>query len=315
MTLANLAWVLASNGTRVLVVDMHLDAPGLHRYFAPFLTDPDLTQSSGVIEYLTEYTQAAAAISANVGTVPAAWLREHANILRHAVSLEWEFPSGGTVDFVPAGRQGTAYQVLVNDLSWDVLYDRLGGTAFVDETARRMREEYDYVLIDSPPGIGTLSGTCTLQLPDALVVCFVLNRQSILGGAEVTRSVRSQVRRPIEVFPVAMRVDLSEKELVDLTRTFAHREFEPLIDPALAGRDYWSSVEMPYIPYYSYTEVLAPFVDTGRHVQSMLASVERLAQHATHGAVSRATLPSQDERIRILTAFQTGVGLGSPPLR
>ena len=39
MALANVAWILASNGLKVLVVDWDLDSPGLHRYFHPFL-DP-----------------------------------------------------------------------------------------------------------------------------------------------------------------------------------------------------------------------------------------------------------------------------------
>ena len=37
MALANVAWILASNGLKVLVVDWDLDSPGLHRYFHPFL--------------------------------------------------------------------------------------------------------------------------------------------------------------------------------------------------------------------------------------------------------------------------------------
>jgi MinD-like ATPase involved in chromosome partitioning or flagellar assembly len=42
MALANAAWVLASNGKRVLMIDWDLEAPGLHRYFHPFLTDKRL---------------------------------------------------------------------------------------------------------------------------------------------------------------------------------------------------------------------------------------------------------------------------------
>ena len=45
MALANAAWILASNGYRVLAVDWDLEAPGLHRYFAPFMLDPDLAES------------------------------------------------------------------------------------------------------------------------------------------------------------------------------------------------------------------------------------------------------------------------------
>ena len=38
MALANVAWILASNGFKVLVVDWDLDSPGLHLYSIPSLT-------------------------------------------------------------------------------------------------------------------------------------------------------------------------------------------------------------------------------------------------------------------------------------
>ncbi|MGH9336759.1 MAG: AAA family ATPase, partial [Vicinamibacteria bacterium] len=52
MAVANVAWILASNGKRVLTIDWDLEAPGLHRYFHPFLEDKDLTSSPGVIEFM-----------------------------------------------------------------------------------------------------------------------------------------------------------------------------------------------------------------------------------------------------------------------
>ncbi|MBA2305488.1 MAG: ParA family protein [Acidobacteria bacterium] len=42
MAVANVAWVLALNGYRVLVIDWDLEAPGIHRYFHPFLADKEL---------------------------------------------------------------------------------------------------------------------------------------------------------------------------------------------------------------------------------------------------------------------------------
>jgi len=50
MLLANVAWILASAGRRVVAIDWDLEAPGLHRYFAPFLADRDCTHSEGVID-------------------------------------------------------------------------------------------------------------------------------------------------------------------------------------------------------------------------------------------------------------------------
>jgi Mrp family chromosome partitioning ATPase len=47
MSLANVAWLLALAGKKVVVIDWDLEAPGLHRYFHPFLSDPQLTESGG----------------------------------------------------------------------------------------------------------------------------------------------------------------------------------------------------------------------------------------------------------------------------
>src|ERR1035441_8165546 len=62
MALANVAWVLASNRQKVLVIDWDLEAPGLHRYFRPFLADKELTEpeSKGLIEFVRNYAVLAA---------------------------------------------------------------------------------------------------------------------------------------------------------------------------------------------------------------------------------------------------------------
>src|SRR5215510_4858347 len=59
MALANVAWILASNGLRVLVIDWDLEAPGLHRYLSPFLEDKELTSSPGLIDFLVDFATAA----------------------------------------------------------------------------------------------------------------------------------------------------------------------------------------------------------------------------------------------------------------
>jgi MinD-like ATPase involved in chromosome partitioning or flagellar assembly len=58
MALANVAWILAANGYRVLTVDWDLESPGLHRYFHPFLRDKDLHASDGVIDMIRRFSDA-----------------------------------------------------------------------------------------------------------------------------------------------------------------------------------------------------------------------------------------------------------------
>ena len=55
MAAANVAWIIASQGRRVLLLDWDLEAPGLPHYLKPFITDIDLTSTDGVIDIMIEY--------------------------------------------------------------------------------------------------------------------------------------------------------------------------------------------------------------------------------------------------------------------
>ena len=56
MALANVAWILAQTGHRVMAIDWDLEAPGLHRYFLPFLDDSELQETRGLIDLFWSYT-------------------------------------------------------------------------------------------------------------------------------------------------------------------------------------------------------------------------------------------------------------------
>src|ERR1700691_2361838 len=93
MTLANVAWILASNGMRVLAVDWDLESPGLHKFFHPFLDESTVGATPGVIEIINDYASAAI----NPEPRPADWHRQYARVLPYAVSLLWDhFPGDGS---------------------------------------------------------------------------------------------------------------------------------------------------------------------------------------------------------------------------
>src|SRR5215471_5063825 len=81
MALANIAWILASNRRRVLVLDWDLEAPGLHRYFRPFLLDKQLTSSEGIVDFVNDYASEAIKPLADGETLPTDWYVAHADIL------------------------------------------------------------------------------------------------------------------------------------------------------------------------------------------------------------------------------------------
>jgi hypothetical protein len=160
MLLANVAWILASNGKRVLMIDWDLEAPGLHRYFEPFLLDRDMTATDGVIDFVTDFALAAMTPeetqAAPAGGAP--WFAPYADIARYATSLQWDDFGKGTIDFVGAGRQGTSYSTRVNSFNWNDFYTRFGGGAFLEQMKSAAKASYDYVLIDSRTGVSDTSG-------------------------------------------------------------------------------------------------------------------------------------------------------------
>lgn len=99
MALANTAWILASNGYKVLVVDWDLEAPGLYKFYRPFLDRAKIAHTPGVLDIVNDY---ALAVSRKEDRT-ADWHVEYAQLTKHAISLSWpDFPAGGTLDFVSA---------------------------------------------------------------------------------------------------------------------------------------------------------------------------------------------------------------------
>ncbi len=303
MALANVAWILASNGLKVLVVDWDLDSPGLHRYFHPFLDPAKLADTPGVIELINGYVWSAT-MGGDQGDD---WHSEHAQIWRHAIPLNWnQFPRGGALDFVSAGLQNLDYSPTLTAIDWDNFYDRLKGGRFIDALRAEMKAHYDYVLIDSRTGMSDVADICTVSLPDVLVACFTLADQSIEGAAKVARDVDQRYHyRDIRVLPVPMRIDDSEKDKADAGLALARSKFGSL-PRGLAGHqadDYWAAVTIPYKPFYAFEETLAVFADMPRSPLSLLGAYERLTSEITREQVRAQGEMSEETRLRYRAQF------------
>jgi MinD-like ATPase involved in chromosome partitioning or flagellar assembly len=310
MALANLAWILASNGLRVLAVDWDLESPGLHRYFHPFLADPKLESTPGVLEIIREVAAKAVDVRADTeadADTTTNWYVGHANVGRHAFSLDWEFPGDGALDFLPAGCQEAGYAAAVSTFDWGNFYDRLDGGKFLAMLGRSMRDSYDYVLVDSRTGLSDIAGILTVLLPDVVINCFTLNTQSIDGALSVAAHIRRvRADRPLRILPVPMRVEDAEQVKLDAGRDYARVGFAVYLaglSPEATER-YWNAVEIPYKPFYAYEEILATFGDRPRQDTSLLASYERLAGVITEGRVTRFAPLDEGERRRWLGEFE-----------
>ncbi|MFC6014987.1 FxSxx-COOH system tetratricopeptide repeat protein [Plantactinospora solaniradicis] len=308
MALANVAWLLANNGHRVLTVDWDLESPGLHRYFHPFLVDKELRGSHGVIDLVREYARAATRPAEGSSEVlNPVEVSNLAQIQRYASSLEFPFPNDGGIDLVPAGRQGPEYSTRVSTFNWDDFYDRLGGAVFLTALREDLRNHYDYVLIDSRTGLSDTAGICTVLLPDVLINCFTMSTQSIQGAVSVARSIRNlRHGQPIRIFPVPTRVEDGEQTKLERSRTHARQLFEPFVR-ALDRQDsdkYWGSVEIPYKVYYAYEEILAAFGDRPRQEGTLLAAYERLTGIVVGTPVELPITMPETRRLRWLADFE-----------
>ncbi|MCZ4122279.1 FxSxx-COOH system tetratricopeptide repeat protein [Streptomyces sp. H39-S7] len=307
MALANTAWILASAGKRVLAVDWDLEAPGLHRFFHPFLDPNVLGATTGVIDIITDYSWAATTGEPRGST----WHLPLARVQPHAVSLAsprlgWQFPEGGSLDFLSAGQQNREYSATVSSFEWDNFYERLGGGVFLDALRDDMKATYDYVLIDSRTGLSDNADICTIHMPDILVDCFTLSDQALEGAVAVARTVgEGYGNRTIRVLPVPMRIDEGEKEKVDAGRALARQRFEGLPKGLTAEEltAYWGAVEIPYRPYYAYEETLATFGDEGGLANSLLSAFERLTTVLTNGEVTSMPLVPEPIRLRCRDAY------------
>jgi KaiC/GvpD/RAD55 family RecA-like ATPase len=302
MAMANVAWIIASHGKRVLTVDWDLESPGLHKFFHPFLDESTVSATPGVIEIINEYASAAV----DPGPRSTDWYLECARVERHAVSLEWPFPDGGRLDFLSAGRQNRDYSSAVVSLDWDNFYDRLGGGKFFRAMREDMKRNYDYVLIDSRTGLSDVADICTIELPDVLTVCFTLSDQSIEGAANVAKQISGRYRdRNIRVLPVPMRIEDGEKEKLDIGRSLARMRFEgfPTGMNQESAALYWASVEVPYKPFYAFEEILATFGDDPGSPASLLSSFERITDAVTEGEITSLRRIPDERRLQYKELF------------
>ena len=340
MALANVAWLLAMNGERVLVVDWDLEAPGIHRYFHPLLEDKELLETEGLLDFVEKLSMRAA-MSANPLNEEEIDIIEYVTILKWPANspVSWEqFGPNAAIDLLVAGRQGPLYGKRLNAFSFVDLYEKLGGRRMLRIAREQMRSLYDYVLIDSRTGVSDTSGICTVEMPDALVVCFTLNDQSIVGASGVANDVLEQRKAlqsssplptlrgaspmpeaPFRIFPVPTRVEIAvggEQGKLQIALDLARKRFARfLVDhiPRDAWSKYWGSVQMAYFPFYAFEEIPAVFGDPLHQQISLLTSIRQIARSLSgNESLELPPLADDDEKAETIRKEILGWYLRKP---
>lgn len=269
MALANLAFALAkrNGGKRVLAVDWDLEAPGLHRYFRPYIKNADINERPGLIEILASLRELLGAQKKELEREELGSIVAKADWDAH--TLATDLPS---LDFIKAGRFDASYSERINTFGWEDLYQRQPN--FFGAIADHLSQRYAYVLVDSRTGLTDISGICTALIPDTIVAVFTPNRQSIDGAVQILRQAvdyrkQSDDLRTLRIFPLASRIELNEKKLQEAWR-FGDREglkgyqaeFEDLFNELYGLEEcdlkaYFNDAQIQYVPFYSFGEEVA----------------------------------------------------------
>jgi cellulose biosynthesis protein BcsQ len=266
MALANVAVLLAQWGKQVLVVDWDLEAPGLERFFDPWI-GTSRRETPGLLEWIS-----AGAPSSNVD-----W--------RDCV-VPVSVPQAGLLHFISAGRDDGRYTERLQVLDWEELFEVHELGSRLEKLRQEWIREYDFVLIDSRTGITDIGGICTIHLPDVLVCFFTTTEQSLTGVKEVIERARERHsklpvdRQRLLIVPVPSRDESrTEYELAQTWRARFASELEsyysdwiPKTETAVEILDL---IKIPYIAYWSFGERL-PVIQEDVDNPDKLASFYKL---------------------------------------
>lgn len=288
MALANVAFLAAMNELRVLVMDWDLEAPGLHHYFRGLL-EPDqmaeLRSAPGILDLAWEWRNGVdQALGADEIDRQFEFFRSGSpfkRVVRRVYQDEFE---EGYLDIIPAGGDMVAvpepveYERALAAMSWNELIDRYAGGGLIDALRQWSSSNYDLILVDSRTGLADVAGICTMQLPDAVVLSFVLNRQNIEGVARVASAIRRNRGDELKIWSVPMRVS---REGTDEEADATARALRELTRPGRLDRDSTErdlkALLIKAEPNVPFMESLSVFNDTNAALDPLTANIARLA--------------------------------------
>jgi MinD-like ATPase involved in chromosome partitioning or flagellar assembly len=173
MALVNVAVEMAKSGLRVLIVDFDLEAPGLDTFNLP---RPQKT-TKGMVDFISEYLEK--------GEIPNVSEFIYKSTLTNVEGELW---------IMPAGKPGDEYDSRFKSIDWRELYENRNGYLLIEDMKAQWNQamQPDYVLIDSRTGHTDVSGICTRQLPDSVVLFFFPNEQNRRGLEIVASQIREE---------------------------------------------------------------------------------------------------------------------------
>lgn len=296
MAVANLAFLAAMNGKRVLVMDWDLEAPGLAYYFRGLLDavkTRELEDAPGVIDILSEWSVGLgkAETEIEIGALQQRFIQgvPFQNCMRSLVEPEMAtafFPASACLDIMSAGAKvtesldGQAYEETLAQFSWQDFFEKYAGGFVLENLRLWAKQNYDFVFIDSRTGLADIAGVCTMQLPDVVALCFALNKQNIDGIAKVAAAISAKRADEVTLRVLPMRV--AQSTSADKSDAQAHVESALTHIAGLASNIIKIDIEMLSIPLVDdlpFYETLAPIIAKDPAFDPLTLSYLRLGNH------------------------------------
>lgn len=295
MAVANLAFLAALNGKRVLVMDWDLEAPGLAYYFRGMRDAVDnlaFDAAPGVLDILCQWGIELGKAESEEGIdllqqrmeegLP---FQDCVRPLVQATLGESLFPAIGCLDIIGPGARTIAslnnmpYEEALAQFSWQGFFEQQAGGFVLEKMRLWAKQHYDFIFIDSRTGLADIAGICTMQLPDIVALCFALNQQNIDGIARVAAAIHKQRKNDVILRAVPMRVaqrdsaqesEAQARAASALTRTGGFDKLALKID--------MEELSIPLVDHLPFYETLAPFVAKDPAFDQLTLSYLRLGK-------------------------------------
>lgn len=274
MSLANVAFLAALDGLKVLVMDWDMEAPGLAYYFRGLHDAAEaksLKNTRGLLDIFWDWSASAelAQSDADVqqlfrgvesGEVFAKCVRPLVGPGLFNRQLKLDYMSAGAMT---VGADELLYEDALSKFSWNDFFEKYAGGSVLEYLKAWAKTEYDLILIDSRTGFADVAGICTMQMPDEVALCFVLNRQNIDGISRVSSAIRERRNEEIGLLAVPMRFSGGVGESSEISDAKA-RAVSELVRTggfsSLAVQDDIRNLAIPSVENLPSYETLAPFI-------------------------------------------------------
>lgn len=235
MALANVACQLANrHGKDIVCIDWDLEAPGLHYYFD--FTDKDLAGRAGLLDYLREFM--AQVKLGSKGHAP-----EIEDYLIELKDAQREKIRHGRVRLMHCGQTNRNYTAHVQNFKWEEFYEKYEGFRAIEMLRTQLIDVAgaDLVLIDARAGQAEVGTTPTIQMPDAVVLLFTCNAQSLEGTDRIVRGLvnhpmREEIGRTPKVLLVPARVFPREEKFQRWLEGEPQRVFDRLVEDGIISK-------------------------------------------------------------------------------